>query len=116
MTSIRFFSGKVTSDWGCETRSLNLAPSSLKTRWQDRPILSPVLSVETGERIFRLLKFLRDQGNDFELSASYVYYEYTLEEPEDDDDDDDMKSTGDDYSDHNIGEFYINLGYGRGMI
>ena len=76
-----------------------------------------MVSVQTGESIFRLLKYLRDQGNDFELTASYTYYEYTLQEPENDtNDDDDMKDTGDDSFDHNIGEFYINLGYGRGMI
>lgn len=75
------------------------------------------VSIQTGERIFRLLRFFRDQGNEFELTASTIYYEYTLEEPEEtDDDDDDVKSSGDDGSNHNIGDFYINLGYGRGMI
>jgi hypothetical protein len=77
------------------------------------------VSIQTGERIIRLLKFLRDKGNDFELTAEYTYYQYTLEEPDDnsnDNNDDDMKESGDNGDNHNIGDFYINLGYGRGMI
>jgi hypothetical protein len=75
------------------------------------------VSVQIGERFPRIFKIRRDQGNDFDLKASYTYYKYTLEEPEEpNDDDDDVKPSGDDGSNHNIGEFYINLGYGRGMI
>lgn len=75
-------------------------------------------SVETGERVWRLLKFIRDKGNDFELLAEYTYYTYELQLPEDsDDNDDDTKETGgDDGFNHNVGEFYVNLGYGRGWI
>lgn len=82
------------------------------------------VTVNTGERIWHilhLLKVLRDNGNNFELTATYTYYEYTLEEPNDSDNGgsnggDDTKESGDGGSNHNIGEFYVNLGYGRGMI
>ena len=70
--------------------------------------------------MFRLLKFLKDKGNDFELTATYTYYTCTLQEldlpTEDVDGGDDTKTTGDTGFDHNVGEFYVNLGYGRGMI
>ncbi len=36
--------------------------------------------VETGERIWRLFKYIKDNGNDFEIAVSYVYYLYSLEE------------------------------------
>lgn len=75
------------------------------------------VSVDTGERIFRLFKFLKDKGNDFELTATYTYYTCNLQESEPPDDtDDETKTTGDDGFDHKVGEFYVNLGYGRGMI
>jgi len=75
------------------------------------------VSVETGERMLRPLKFLRDKGNDFELKAKYMYYVYMLEESEEDEKEDEDKTTGND-SEYNtaIGEFYKNLCYGRGMI
>jgi hypothetical protein len=38
------------------------------------------VSVETGERFIRFLKFLKDKGNDFSLSATYTYYTCTVEE------------------------------------
>jgi len=38
------------------------------------------VSVQTGEKIFRPLKFLRDKGNSFELDISYEYYEAFLTE------------------------------------
>jgi hypothetical protein len=75
------------------------------------------VTVDTGERIFRLFKFLKDKGNDFELTASYTYYTCNLKESEPPDDSgDETKATGDDGFDHKVGEFYVNLGYGRGMI
>jgi len=75
------------------------------------------VNVDTGERIFRILKFFKDKGNDFELTAEYTYYTCSLQESElPVDDTDDTKSTGDDGFDHNVGEYYVNLGYGRGMI
>jgi hypothetical protein len=73
------------------------------------------INVQTGEKFWRILKRMQDKGNDFDLTASYTYYTYALEM--ENNDDDDMKETGDDDSfNHKIGEFYINLGYGRGMI
>jgi hypothetical protein len=76
------------------------------------------VSVDTGESFIRLLKFLKDKGNDFSLTATYTYYTMSLQEsePSDDDTDDDTKETGDDGFNHNVGEFYVKLGYGRGMI
>ena len=83
-------------------------------------IFDVTVSIDTGERMFRLLKFLKDKGNDFELTATYTYYTCTLQEldlpTEDVDGGDDTKTTGDTGFDHNVGEFYVNLGYGRGMI
>ena len=75
------------------------------------------IDITPGEKIWRLLKWTRDKGNEFDLVATYTYYTYDLDDTDssDDNDDDDTKNTGDDFG-HNIGEFYINLGYGRGMI
>ena len=64
------------------------------------------------------MKWTRDKGNEFDLVATYTYYTYDLDDTDssdDNDDDDDTKNTGDDFG-HNVGEFYVNLGYGRGMI
>ena len=74
------------------------------------------LSIETGEPAWRILKNRRDQGNEVEISVEYKYYRYSLDEVEDD-----MKQSGSDEDDvtvssHYLGEFYVNLGYGRGMI
>ena len=75
------------------------------------------VSVETGERLFRPLKFLRDKGNDFQIKAKYTYYLYELEDPIDDFNDDENKTTGDeDGSNIALGDFYKNLCYGRSMI
>ncbi|MCJ2513281.1 MAG: hypothetical protein LN408_02405 [Candidatus Thermoplasmatota archaeon] len=75
------------------------------------------VNVETGERLFRPLKFLRDKGNDFQINAKYTYYFYELDEPIDDNDDDEDKTTNnDDGSNIGVGDFYKNLCYGRSMI
>jgi len=76
------------------------------------------VSVATGERMVRLLKYMRDKGNDFDLTAEYTYYYYEFDDFGQNDEDDDTKETGGSSEDfgHNLGEFYINLGYGRGMI
>jgi len=75
------------------------------------------VSVETGERILRPLKFLKDQGNEFELKAKYTYYIYMVEEPEENNEDDEDINTGyDGEYNTSLGEFYKNLCYGRGMI
>ena len=86
---------------------------------QNKVSFDITVTVQTGEKLLhlRFLKFLlQEKGNDFDLTAKYTYYTYDLQ-MEDNNDDDDMKETGDDDSfNHNIGEFYRNLGYGRGMI
>jgi len=38
------------------------------------------VSVQPGEKIFRLLKYLRDKGNAFDLTITYEYYEASLTE------------------------------------
>ena len=77
------------------------------------------VTVEIGEPRFRLLKYFRDKGNDFDLSVEYTYY--ALEIGMNDDGDDETKPSGggdDDVvtNNHYVGEFYINLGFGRSMI
>ena len=75
------------------------------------------ISVETGERLWRPLNFLRDKGNEFELKAKYTYYIYMVEEPEENNVDDEDINTGYDGGyNTSLGEFYKNLCYGRGMI
>ena len=80
------------------------------------------ISIKTGERIIHLLKYIKDKGNNFELSAYYTYYSISsFEELENDTEDNgggNNVSEGSDLplSGHGIGEFYRNLGYGRGMI
>jgi len=39
------------------------------------------VGLETGEKIIRLFKYLRDKGNDFSLKVDYTYYIYEFEEP-----------------------------------
>jgi hypothetical protein len=74
-------------------------------------------TVETGERLFRPLRFLRDQGNDFQIQVKYDYYIYELEEPIEDLDDDENKTTNNgDVTNTGLGDFYKNLCYGRSMI
>lgn len=72
------------------------------------------VSLETGERLLRPLKYLRDKGNDIELKTKYTYYVYNVDEPEENEEED--KTTGDDGYNISLGEFYKNLCYGRGMI
>ena len=79
------------------------------------------VNVQTGEKLrvrpLKLLRFLRDKGNDFDLKITYTYYVFDIEEPEEDNNDDDVPPTGlgGDYNGA-CGEFYKNLCYGRGMI
>ena len=70
------------------------------------------VSVVTGEKPRRLLKYLRDKGNDFEISISYEYYDATLTEG-------DMQPTGngDDSNEPDYPPAYlgmiVNAGYTR---
>lgn len=77
--------------------------------------INVMLSIETGEPWWRFL-FNRDNGNSVDISVDYTYYMFELTQV---DDGDDMKTSGNDdvvVSGHALGEFYVNLGYGRGMI
>jgi hypothetical protein len=108
-------------DGTIEATSLSDAQDTIDelTSGKNKADFDLTVTVDTGERIFRLLKYIRDKGNDFELTATYTYYTCSLQESEppiDDSGSDDTKTTGDDGFDHNVGEFYVNLGYGRGMI
>jgi hypothetical protein len=76
-----------------------------------------MVSIEPGEPWWRIL-FNKDTGNIVDITIDYTYYsyDYTYE------DDDEMKSSGSGGDDdvnvgnHYLGDFYVNLGYGRGMI
>jgi len=75
-----------------------------------------LLNIETGEPWWRFL-FNRDKGNVVDISIDYTYYEYDLTEVENHDNS--IKTSGEDditVSSHALGEFYVNLGYGRSMI
>lgn len=79
------------------------------------------VSVDTGERMLRLIKYIRDKGNDFDLTVMYTYYTLEVGMLDTGDDTDDTKTTGGNDDDvatnnHYVGEFYTNLGFGRGMI
>lgn len=78
-----------------------------------------VLSVEIGEPWWRPIRRFRDKGNSVDISVEYTYYITELTELENDI----MKRTGEDdagddfiASGYGIGNFYVNLAYGRGMI
>ena len=49
---------------------------------ENRASFDVAVSVDTGERIWRLLKFLRDGGNSFDIEISYEYYKADLLEVE----------------------------------
>jgi hypothetical protein len=72
-------------------------------------------NVETGERLIRLLKFIRDKGNDFQIKVKYNYYIYEIEDHIDDFDDNTTTGNDNGYT-TGLGNFYKNLCYGRSMI
>jgi len=39
-----------------------------------------IVDIDTGEKIWRVLQYLRDKGNTFDMNYEYVYYEYFIEE------------------------------------
>jgi len=52
---------------------------------KDKASFDTKITVKTGEKIWRLLKFLKDKGNDFELKIIYKYsYPVIMGEPEED--------------------------------
>jgi hypothetical protein len=46
----------------------------------DSLIFTIDVDIQPGEKIFRPLKFIRDKGNDFELTITYEYYDASLTE------------------------------------
>jgi hypothetical protein len=85
----------------------------------DTAEIDVMLSIMPGEPGWRLL-FRKDTGNEVDITIDYTYYNYDYSY--DMEDGDDMKSSGSNGDDgvnvgnHYLGEFYVNLGYGRGMI
>ena len=81
---------------------------------KDKASFNIDVTVVTGEKLRRPLKYLRDKGNDFDIKISYTYYRYNVEEPEEDQD---LKPTGqnDYYIDEAIREFR-SMCWGRGII
>jgi len=76
--------------------------------------LDAKVTVSPGESIFRLLKKLRDKGNDFELEVECEYYTYSIEEQESNDDDD--EETVLPSGAVNLGEYRRMVSSGRGWI
>ena len=66
------------------------AISKIKDQYsgKDSASFDVAITVKTGERIFRFLKYLKDKGNDFDIEVTYTYYYAELNEEE--------KSSGDD--------------------
>lgn len=77
---------------------------------ENKATFDTTINVDTGERIWRLFKFIRDKGNKFELQITYHYYTFDIEELEEEEPPPTSSYNG------ACGEFYKNLGYGRGMI
>ena len=77
---------------------------------EDKATFDTKINVDTGERIWRLFKFIRDKGNKFEIQITYHYYTFDLEEIEEDEEPLTINYDG------AVGEFYQTLSYGRGMI
>ncbi|HDM66796.1 MAG TPA: hypothetical protein ENG62_00205 [Thermoplasmatales archaeon] len=108
-----------------QAHNLSEAQKQLEERYSTKNSASfdVTVSIETGERLVRLLKYLKDKGNAFELKAEYVCY--TLSNVEEKNSSGGSSSSGGSEGNpseviegtgHGIGEFYRNLGYGRGMI
>ena len=107
-----------------EAEDLQSAEDKIKNELYDNEneaVFDIKITVQTGEkRGIRPLKFIRhflDKGNDFEIEYTYTYYTFDVEEPEDNSDDTTTTGQNQD-TDYNgaIGEFYRNIGYGRGFI
>jgi hypothetical protein len=76
---------------------------------ENKATFDTTINVDTGERIWRIFNFLRDRGNKFNLEITYHFYTFDIEELEEEE----PPTTS--YNGA-CGEFYKNLGYGRGMI
>jgi hypothetical protein len=116
--SFAFNVNSMPRDGSINGSSASDVASKLKEEYKDKNSadFDVLITIETGEPWWRFL-LNRDNGNEVDISVEYTYYTHELTEV--DDNDDDTKSTGDDdiiVSSHALGEFYVNLGYGRGMI
>jgi len=47
---------------------------------ENKAIFTFEIEIETGEKIFRLFKYIRDKGNNFSLIVNYTYYIYEFQE------------------------------------
>jgi hypothetical protein len=65
--------------------NLTQAQEKIQTEFYDETSHSFTVgvSVKTGEKIFRFLKYLRDKGNDFDLQISYTYFDGIVSETND---------------------------------
>jgi len=78
---------------------------------QDTTSFNVKVTVKTGEKLRRPLKFFMDKGNNFKFEIVYEYYYPYIENGYEEEPTEPIEEG---YS--AIGEFYRNLGYGRGMI
>ncbi|MFA5102115.1 MAG: hypothetical protein WC525_03100 [Candidatus Thermoplasmatota archaeon] len=78
----------IKADTAQEAQTILKTPPYYDDSWTDKPITINV-SCHVGEMRLRILKQLREKGNDFELKISYQYYNGVLEE-------DSTKNTGGD--------------------
>jgi hypothetical protein len=76
------------------------------------------VTVSTGEKLRRPLKFLKDKGNSFELKIIYEYYSPMIEEEYGEDYGEEENAVGEEGYEYQgvLGLFYKNLYCGRGWI
>jgi len=74
--------GDVPQDGSVEAKDISEAEQIVKENYMDKDEASfdVTVSVKTGERIFRILKFLKDKGNGFDLEITYDYYYAVVED------------------------------------
>jgi len=61
-----------------EDNAMNMIKSEYYS--EDPPVFEIEVSIQTGERFIRPLKFLRDKGNSFDLQISYEYFKAHIAE------------------------------------
>ncbi len=105
-----------------ESESMSEAQDILKSRikdngmkWQDQSFaLSATHKV--GEILRPLLRVReRFDTDSFDVDIIYTYYDYSLEDSGNEDVNDEISEENTDF-DHNVGEFYSQLSYGKAMI
>ncbi len=77
-----FFANDIPSDGMVSARNLEQADELIREEFRDMNNASfdVVIDIDIGEKIWRVLKYLRDKGNSFEMDYEYSYYEYSIEE------------------------------------